>query len=158
MKARTLKEIRTELKNYPTEELYELCLRMARFKKDNKELLTYLLFESEDEASYVENIKAEIDLSFKEINRKSGYLNKKGVRKILKETKQAIRYSNEKSTEVDLLCYFCRKMRSEKIPMQNSLTMRNLYATQLRMAENALCKLHEDYRVEFEDEISWLKA
>ncbi|MFV0553516.1 MAG: hypothetical protein ACK5LR_02315 [Mangrovibacterium sp.] len=158
MKARTLQEIRNELKSYPPEQLYELCLRMARFKKDNKELLTYLLFESEDESAYVEGIKAEIDLGFKSINRRSGYLIKKSVRKILKDVKQAIRYSNEKSTEVDLLCYFCRKMRTEKISMQSSPIMRNLYATQLRMAEKALDKLHEDYRVEFEDEIKFLST
>ncbi|MFV0521727.1 MAG: hypothetical protein ACK5MI_04740 [Mangrovibacterium sp.] len=158
MKARSLKEIRDELKNYPNEQLYELCLRMARFKKDNKELLTYLLFDSENETDYVQSIKNEIDQGFSDINKKSGYLIKKSIRKILKDTKQAIRYSDEKSTEIDLLCYFCRKMRSEKIPMQNSLVMRNMYATQLRMAETALAKLHEDYRVEFEDEIAWLKA
>ncbi len=158
MKAKSLKEIQNELKNYPSEQLLALCLRMARFKKDNKELLTYLLFESENETLYIESVKQEIDLGFSEINRRSAHIIKKGVRKVLKETKQAIRYSNEKSTEVHLLCYFCRKMRTEKIPMQNSLTMRNLYATQLRMAENTLAKLHEDYHVEFEEEIHWLKS
>ncbi len=157
MKARTIKEIKDELKNYPQEHLLNMCLRMARFKKDNKELLTYLLFEQDDEANFINNVKKDIDEGFASLNRRNSYLMKKGLRKVLKETKQAIRYSNEKATEVDLLCYFCRKMRKERIPMSTNLMLRNMFATQLKMVENALAKLHEDYRIEFDDEIEWLK-
>ena len=62
MKAVTVKEISQELLNLSPKELRDLCLRLARFKKENKELLTYLLFESSDESSYVESVKKEIDL------------------------------------------------------------------------------------------------
>ncbi|MFV0290010.1 MAG: hypothetical protein ACK5IJ_03815 [Mangrovibacterium sp.] len=158
MQTRSLKEIREELKHYPNEELFEICMRMVRFKKENKELLSYLLFESEDEQAYVNSAKAEIDQGFREMSRRSAYTIKKSIRKILKNTKQAIKYSDSKSTEIDLLCYFCRKMRNSKIGLDNSLQLRNLYATQIKMAENALSKLHEDYRVEFIDEIQWLKS
>jgi hypothetical protein len=57
MKAVTVKELKEELTNYTPKELRELCLRLARFKKENKELLTYLLFESSDEALYIESVK-----------------------------------------------------------------------------------------------------
>ena len=48
MKAASISEIKTELKGLPPAQLTELCLRLARFKKENKELLTYLLFEAND--------------------------------------------------------------------------------------------------------------
>jgi len=158
MESRSIKEIRDELKNYPPEQLQELCLRMARFKKDNKELLTYLLFESENEAGFIKIVKAEIDAGFKNMNRKSGYLIKKSLRKILKDTTQAIRYSGIKTTEVELLIYFCRKMRTEKIPMSTSPIIRNMYARQVHKIETTIAKLHEDLQFDYEADIAYLKA
>ena len=84
MKAVTVKEIKEELTNYTPKELRELCLRLARFKKENKELLTYLLFESSNEAVYIENVKKEVDEQFELINKKTHYLIKKSFRKILR--------------------------------------------------------------------------
>ena len=46
MKAATVAQLKKELQFKSQEEIMELCLRLARFKKENKELLTYLLFES----------------------------------------------------------------------------------------------------------------
>jgi hypothetical protein len=88
MKAVTVKEISQELLNLTPKELRDLCLRLARFKKENKELLTYLLFEASDEASYVESVKKEIDLQFDQVNRKSNYYIKKGLRILLFKTEK----------------------------------------------------------------------
>lgn len=158
MQTKSIKEIRDELKNYPPEELQQLCLRMARFKKDNKELLTYLLFESEDEQAFIDSVKQDIDEGFKSMNRRTGYYIKKSVRKILKDTTQAIRYSGLKTTEADLLIYFCRKMRTERIPMSTSLVLRNMYARQVKKIEAAVGKLHEDLQFDYEADLTYLKA
>ena len=77
MKTATVKEIKDELNHYSKEELLEYCLRMAKFKKENKELLTYLLFEASNEAFYIEGIKKVVTAQFEEINTKSYYLIKK---------------------------------------------------------------------------------
>ena len=92
MKAVTVKEISGELQNLSPNELRDLCLRLARFRKENKELLTYLLFEATDEAGYIESVKQEIDLQFGKVNRNSYYFIKKGLRKILLNTRKFIRY------------------------------------------------------------------
>ena len=107
MKAASVAQLRKELKYRSSEELESLCLRLARFKKENKELLTYLLFESENEVHYVAQVKEDMDAKFDEINKSSIYYIKKSVRRILRETKKYIRYSNVKETEVELLLYFC---------------------------------------------------
>ena len=83
MKTATVKEIKDELNHYSKEELLEYCLRMAKFKKENKELLTYLLFESSNEAYYIEGLKEIIDEQFDQINTNSYYYIKKSVRKLM---------------------------------------------------------------------------
>ena len=62
MKSATVRELKTELQEKSPKEILELCLRLSRFKKENKELLTYLLFESSDEQSYIESVKEELVL------------------------------------------------------------------------------------------------
>ena len=47
-----LAEIKRTLMLMDRSELLDACLRLARFKKDNKELLTYMLFLSKDEQGY----------------------------------------------------------------------------------------------------------
>ena len=46
MKAATLNELRKELQALSSKELVEICLRLAKYKKESKELLTYLIFEA----------------------------------------------------------------------------------------------------------------
>ena len=61
MKAASLSEIKKELKSIPQEVLVEMALRVAKYKKENKELLSYLLFESHNESSYIDSVKAEVE-------------------------------------------------------------------------------------------------
>nr|MCH9659401.1 hypothetical protein [Bacteroidota bacterium] len=96
MKPATVTQLKKELKFRSHEELVALCLRLSRFKKENKELLTYLLFEADHEESYVAEVKDLITEGFSNINTSSFYYVKKSIRKILRETKKYIRYSNSK--------------------------------------------------------------
>ena len=88
MKAATAKQIRDELKDRTETELREIVLRLSRFKKENKELLSYLLFEAHHEEDYIQSIKSHIDEKLLEINTSNGYYAKKAIRRILKETKK----------------------------------------------------------------------
>jgi hypothetical protein len=134
----------------------ELCLRLSKFKKENKELLTYLLFESYDEEAYIENVKIEIDTQFDLINRKTYYFIKKGVRKILRELKKYIRYSQKKETEIDLLIYFCLKLKNFSPSINKNVTLQNLYQRQIGMIEKAVATLHEDLQSDYGPELETL--
>ena len=57
MKSASVRELKLELQDRSPKEVMELCLRLSRFKKENKELLTYLLFETSDEQMYIESVK-----------------------------------------------------------------------------------------------------
>jgi hypothetical protein len=149
MKAVTVKEISQELLNLTPKELRDLCLRLARFKKENKELLTYLLYESSDEASYVENVKKEINLQFKQVNKKSYYFIKKGLRRILLNTRKYIRYSHNKKTEIDLLIHYCSKLKKFIPSIRKNAALRNLYLRQIMTIKEKLGSLHEDLQYDY---------
>ena len=144
MKAATVKEIRQELNQRSPKELLELCLRLSRFKKENKELLTYLLFEADDEAAFIEGVKREIKLDFEVINTSSYYFMKKSIRKILRNTKKYIRYSKKKETEVELLIYFCAELIKMKPSIKNNTVLNNMYKRQIDVINKAIGTLHED--------------
>ena len=44
MKSGTLADIKKELQELEPKQLAELCIALAKYKKDNKEYLDYLLF------------------------------------------------------------------------------------------------------------------
>ena len=84
MKSASISDLKKELKTCSPTVLLEACMRLAKYKKDNKELLNYLLFEAGNEQAYINTLKIEIDELFAEMNESNGYLVKKGLRKILR--------------------------------------------------------------------------
>ncbi|UII81336.1 hypothetical protein [Flagellimonas sp. CMM7] len=149
MKAATVVQIKKELQHCSPEELLQLCLRLSKFKKENKELLTYLLFEAGNEAGYIETVMAEVDELFLDINTNSFFYIKKSVRKILRNLKKYIRYSGNKETEVELLLYFCKKLKEFRPSMNNNTPLRNLYDRQLAFIEKKVDALHEDLQYDY---------
>ena len=157
MKTATVKELKEELKFRSDEDLMKIVLRLSRFKKENKELLTYLLYDAEDEDGYIREIKEEVDLGFEEINKANLYYIKKGCRKNLKQIKKYIRYSKKKETEAELLLYFCSKIKELQPKQRSSQQMINMYDRQLAIATKAMSTLHEDLQYDFKLEIEQLE-
>ena len=157
MKAASIKDLKQAMASRTSGELSELCLRLARFKKENKELLTYLLLELPDEASYIESVKAEISGEFERMNTNSYYYIKKSVRKILRSIKKYIRYSQKKETEVELLLHFCFEMKALRPSISGNTVLRNLYERQLSAIEKVVSALHEDLQYDYQLEIDKLR-
>jgi len=153
MKAASLKEIKTELDLLHPSQLKELCTRMAKYKKENKELLTYLLFESQDEDGYITGIKKQMDEQFKEVKKGRVYEAKKQIRKILTFVNKQIKYSGSKRTEVELRIYFCQKMKKTGITLSASTFLGNLYLRQYLNMQKALATLHEDLQFDYSEAI-----
>ena len=155
MKTVTLSELRRGLQNVPLNELPDLCLRLAKYKKENKELLTYLLFEADDEPEFIRTIKLEIDQQFSDLSWSSPYLTKKSLRKILNYTNQRIRYSGQKRTELELLIYYCKKFKKES-PYRNNLVIKNIYIRQIDRIKKTLLTLHEDLQFDYGEDVKFL--
>lgn len=156
MSTNSLSEIRRGLKNVPVDDLSEMLLRMARYKKENKELLSYLLFDADDEPEYIRMAKEEIDQQFKTINKSSPYLAKKNLRKILNYTNQRIRYSGHKRTETELLIYYCNKFRREA-PFRTHLMIKNIYLRQVVRIKKTILSLHEDLQFDYGEAVKLLE-
>lgn len=157
MKAATVQELKEELKHLPAGKVLELCLRLARFKKENKELLTYLLFEAHDEQEFIKGVQQEVDQQFSEIPKGNNlYLVKKTLRKILRGVNKYIRYSGNKTTEAELLLYYIERLKASGIPFQKSPVLVNLYNQQLKKVKAAVSSLHEDLQYDFEQRIEAL--
>lgn len=149
MKAVSVSTIKKELQHLSSDELTELCLRLSKFKKENKELLTYLLFESHDETGYIETVKAEMDAQFEAININSYFYIKKSVRKILRLIKKFARYSLKKETEVELLLYFCQRLKTFEPSIARNVSLTNIYLRQLALIKKIVATLHEDLQYDY---------
>ncbi len=149
MKASTVHELKQELATIPPKQVAELCLRLARFKKENKELLTYLLFEANDEQGFINGVKAEIDEEFIQMNTSQLYFAKKTLRKIVRIINKYCRYSGEKETELQLRLHFCVSLKGSGIPIKRNAVINNLYQSQLKKIAAVIATLHEDLQYEY---------
>lgn len=157
MKTATIQELKQELQGVAPGKLLELCLRLAKFKKENKELLTYLLFEAHNEEAYINSVKILIDEGFTELPKANLYLTKKSLRKILRITNKYIRHTGSKQAEVALLIYFCKKIKDSGIPIQKSNMLTNLYQQQIKKVNASLQLLHEDLQYDYRQELNDLE-
>ena len=153
MKTASVIEIKQELTNTSQKELLELCLRIIKYKKENKELISYLLFEAYDLPGYIQNIKKEIDEQFIQINFSSFYFIKKSLRKILRITNKYIKYTASKEAEAELLIYFCNKVKTDGIKIHKSTALTNLYNNQIKKVKAVIETLHDDLQHDYNKQI-----
>lgn len=153
MKSATIKEIKSALENTKPGSLLEICLRLAKFKKDNKELLTYLLFEEGNETGYIINIKDTLDGLFAGINSTNLYYVKKSLRKIVRIANKYIRYSSEDTTEVEVLLYVCEAIKDLHLNLNKSAALLNLYNGLIKKIEKSILALHEDLQYDYIKEL-----
>jgi len=153
MKAASIAEIKKELARLEQGELLDACLRLARFKKDNKELLTYLLFLCHDEKGFANSLCREIDEQFS----LTPNAHKKTLRKMIRWMNKCMRFTKVKDTEIQVRLHFCRSLRSSETPIKKSKVVVNMYNGQLKKVRAVIAKLHEDIQREVEREIQGLE-
>lgn len=156
MKAASIQEIRQELTTLPPKDLVEICLRLARAKKENKELLSFLLFEAHNEAGFVESVKQEIDEAFEELNTDHWYYAKKGLRKILRLISKHSRHIGTKEAGIELLIHFCTRLKASGIPFYRNKVLENIYDQQLKKIQTQLKGVHEDIQFDYRRQLERL--
>ena len=107
--------------------------------------------------STINSIKDEIDLAFKEINRTSYYYLKKSIRKILRNTKKNIRYSKKKQTEVELILFYCNKLKNLSPPISKSIPLTRIFEREILRVEKIVTKLDADLQYDYGNEIEIIR-
>lgn len=155
MNPASIDDIKKELKELPSKKVLDLTLRLARFRKENKELLTYLLFESHDEAGYITTLEADMDEMFGAVDPNPVSKAKKEYRKILRGINRQIKYIGNKSAAVELLLYFSMKLKNQ----ENSLhpKLQTIFLQQLTKAEKLLPLLEDDLQFDFRQKLDALR-
>ena|SRR5450432_335436 len=156
MKAAGISEIKQELTTLSPKKVLELCLRLVKYKKENKELLSYLLFEAHDEQTFIENVKKEIDGQFTELPRATWYLTKKSLRKILRGINKYSRHTGSSESSIEMLIHFCIKLKSSGIPFHKNQALSNLYNQQLKKINILMASIHEDLRFDYKKQLEQL--
>jgi hypothetical protein len=149
MKAASVNEIKQELKEKSKEDLIGLCLRLARFKKENKELLDYLLFNAHDEDQYIKEVKEEIDEGFAALNTSSTFLAKKTLRKMLRISNKYVRYTGSKTVEAEILMHYLTRFIAMRLPWKKTKVLRNMYDAQVKKVKQAIDTMHEDMQYDY---------
>jgi hypothetical protein len=153
MKSESLSNLKKEIQNLPPELIVQYCIKLAKYKTENKELLSYLIYNAYDQQTFIEQVKEEIDNQFKNLNKSNLYLAKKTIRKALKTTLKFIKFSGVKQTEVELLIHFCKKLKKTGLPLHHGKVLGNIYMRQLERINTVLSTLHEDLQLDYVDEM-----
>ncbi|MFD0793830.1 hypothetical protein ACFQZX_09385 [Mucilaginibacter litoreus] len=152
-----LQQIKKELQHLPAEQLAELCLRLVRYKKDNKELLAYLLFEAHNQEEFIESVKAEAGFMFSQLPSQS-YFAAKALRKILKFLNKYIKFTGSKTAEVDLLINFCQNYLQYVTRQTSHKPIRLILTRQIEKIKASIGKLHEDVQTDYMSDYEQLLA
>jgi hypothetical protein len=145
-----LSEIKNELKELDKGQLLELCLSLAKYKKDNKEYLGFLLFQSHDKQVFVSQLKELIDTDVQELKTQPNlYYIKKGLRRILRIINKYCKYVADKAIEADIHIHFCAAIKQSGIPYHREKRIVNLYEAELKKINTLVKGLHEDVRQDY---------
>ena len=152
MKAATISQLKKGLVKLDHDDLLDVCLRMAKFKVESKELLTYLLTKADDEVAYAGELCDEIDAHLNT----PGQIHKKTLRKVVRWMDKSLRFSGNKETELQVRIHFCRRIKDRKISFGNCRVSANMYATQLKKIDKAIDKVHPDLQFDYTQQMSGL--
>ena len=150
-------EIKKELQHLDNAQLAELCLRLVRYKKENKELTGYLLFDAGNERAFIDSLIAEIGFMFSQLPH-NNYQLAKNLRKILRIAGKYIKFMGSAEAEIEVLISFCRNY-VQYVDRRASSTykpLRLIFTRQLDKIRKSITKLHEDLQFDYSQDFNVL--
>jgi hypothetical protein len=150
MESPKLNNIRKELNHLPKEVLAEYCLKIAKYKTENKEFLNYLLFYSDNNELYIAEIKKMLDEGFSDLPY-SDYTATKVLRKLTRLMNKHIKFMGNKALELELALYFCHLFIEKSSPKTHHKPLIGLLFRQLKRIEKLIPKLDEDLQFDFQN-------
>ena len=150
-----LSDLKKELLELNKLELIQLCLRVAKLKRENKELLAYLIFDADDPLFYAQKLKPEIKEVFEQPFQHAYYLTK-SIRKVMRLITKYYRFTSNKQGETDLLIYLVEEFHQSWRYEYRYQALGKVIFRCLEKAQTNLKKIDEDFRADFEQPLAEL--
>lgn len=150
-----LAELKKEINHLQATELKELCLRLAKHKTENKELLNFLLFYADKKEDYVEEVKTLIITEFDNLH-PSIYLATKQIRKLLRLANKHIKFIATKHLEAEIVLAFCKEFITHPISTINQKATIAILISQLKRLNRVIPKLEDDFQFDYQKEFDGL--
>lgn len=155
MKPEKLNDLKKILSKQGNIELIDICLRLAKYKKENKELLSYLLFDAHDPMNYAEQIKTLLSPEFENLQ-KHYYYCSKSLRKIIRLMNRYAKYTGLKEVEIELYIWFCTNYLLHVDLNTKHKALQLLLNRQFDKILKLMDKLHEDLQFDYQQEFESL--
>jgi hypothetical protein len=157
MKIASLAEIKKELSHLNEVELKNLIIDLSKFSTENKSYLFFILYGRDNPGLYVEMVQEELEMEFAKANTRHYYIAKKTIQAIRRKLNKYLKLSKDKTAQIEVILFFCEKMRLYGFMEFNHPVIKNLYALQISKAEKLISGLHVDLQYDYEFQIDELK-
>ncbi|MFZ1748931.1 MAG: hypothetical protein WAU01_02015 [Saprospiraceae bacterium] len=158
MKSATLHQIKKELEKQAPAKLLELFVKLIKHKTENKELISYLLFDEDQLADYIYDLKGDISEMLGDMLRLPPYQAKRTLRKTLRFITRYSKYTGAKETEVELLIYVCQWLLDHQLHKHHSKVIPSIYFKQLEKIEKLSSTVHEDLKHDYLNTVKALRG
>ncbi|MHA7128789.1 hypothetical protein [Algoriphagus namhaensis] len=150
MKFPSLAQLKKDLKQLNEQELQNLIVDLSKFSRDNKAYLFFKLNELDQPNLYVEMVQEELEQEFANARSNHSYYAKKSAQKIRRKMNKLLKLSKDKSQQVEVILYFCERLKEEGFLNHHSSVLDNLYQVQVNKAKKLIQGLHEDLQYDYD--------
>ncbi len=157
MKAASVKQIKDEMQTLNAAQVQEICLRLVKFKKEAKELATYLLFYKDEEQEFVQDIKAVLDEQYALINSSTAYFAKKGLRKLIRLAGRYTKYTSVPSSNLEIYIYLGQLLQGVPASFKKVQQIKNMFSSVTKKIEVIYASLHPDLQFDYKTQLEALE-
>lgn len=157
MQIPSLAEIKRELSYLNEKELREYIIDLSKFSRDNKAYLFFKLYGRDQAGLYIQMVQEDLEQEFQNARGDHSYYAKKSAQKIRRKMNKLLKLSKEKTDQIEVLLFFCEKMKEYGFLRHGNLIIDNLYKTQVSKVHKLISGLHEDLQFDYEGRIEELE-
>lgn len=99
----------------------------------------------------METVKENLESAFYSANHRNYYLAKKAAQSIRKLLNKNLKLTRDSNAKIELIAFFCEKMREFGYLDYRHPVIPNLYALQVRKIEKLIALLHEDLQFDYRE-------
>jgi hypothetical protein len=142
-----------EIAKLDNKHLAEICIRLAKHKTENKELLNYLLFYSYDNEPYIEELKQDIEYTFENLPY-GEYAIAVQLKKLILRLNKHLKFVALKDREAEIITEFCHKFIEHiNIRSHYSPLIQVLYRQFIKL-NKVVVKLNEDLQFDYQQHLN----